>query len=121
MGAERRQHARVQLNMLVQFRLHDIEEFFREWASNISGGGMFIRSREPHAVGSMIYLQFHLYDGSKLIEGLGKVVHVNPPDHAVPGMGVEFVNLDRESKTLIDQIIAERAKELGDSGDSAEP
>src|SRR2546427_155610 len=113
--SERRQHLRVQLNMLVQFRLHDLAEFMREWASNISAGGMFIGTREPHPTGSMIYLQFGLSDGSKLIEGLGKVVHVNPPDHAVPGMGVEFVNLDRGSKALIDQIIEERAKELDES------
>src|SRR5688572_24861433 len=102
---DRRSSVRVPLNMLVQFRLNDINEFMREWASNISGGGMFIRTRTPHPSGSMIYLQFNLSDGSKLIEGLGKVVHVNPPDHAVPGMGVEFVNLDRDSKRLIDQII----------------
>lgn len=112
---ERRAHSRVPLKMLVQFRLNDMAEFMREWAANISGGGMFIRTREPHASGAMIYLQFHLSDGSKLIEGLGKVVHVNPPEHAVPGMGVEFVNLDRDSKKLIDGIIAQRAKELGEA------
>ncbi len=112
---ERRAHTRVPLNMVVQFRLNDMAEFMREWAANISSGGMFIRTRTPHASGSMIYLQFRLSDGSKLIEGLGKVVHVNPPDHAVPGMGVEFVNLDRESKKLIDAIIEERASELGEA------
>ena len=112
---DRRSAVRIPLNMLVQFRLNDLNEFMRDWAANISGGGMFIRTRTPHASGSMIYLQFNLSDGSKLIEGLGKVVHVNPPDHAVPGMGVEFVNLDRESKRLIDQIIGERAKELGEN------
>ena len=112
MGAERREFDRAPLNMLVQFRLGDLNEFMRDYAVNISLGGMFIRTREPHPEGSMIYLQFRLKDGSKLIEGLGKVVHVNPPSHAVPGMGVEFVNLDDSSKLLISEIIEERSEEL---------
>ena len=112
MGMERRLHERAPLNMLVQFRLGDIDEFMRDYAVNVSTGGMFIRTREPHELGSMIYLQFRLKDGSKLIEGLGKVVHVNPPSHAVPGMGVEFVNLDDSSRALIRDITSERANEL---------
>jgi molecular chaperone DnaK len=112
MGAERRVFDRAPLNMLVQFRLRDLDEFMRDYAVNVSAGGMFIRTREPHAEGSMIYLQFRLSDGSKIIEGLGKVVHVNPPSHAVPGMGVEFVNLDDASLDLIREIVEERAEEL---------
>jgi uncharacterized protein (TIGR02266 family) len=110
---ERRVHPRVPLKMLVQFRLHDMDEFMREHAVNISAGGMFVRTAEPHTVGSMVYLQFQLIDGEKLIEGLGKVVHVNPPEHVVPGMGIEFVNLDQGSRELIDRIIKERLAELG--------
>ncbi len=99
--------------MLVQFRLHDMDEFMRVYAANVSVGGMFIRTLTPHPAGAMIYLQFQLEDGKRLIEGLGKVVHVNPPDHPSPGMGVEFVNLDDESRVLIDEIIRQRADELG--------
>ncbi len=110
--SERRIHPRVPLDMLVQFRVNDMEEFLRDYAVNLSLGGMFIRSDDPRPEGSMIYLQFRLADGGKLIEGLGKVVHVNPPDHPVPGMGVEFVNLDSASRELIDRIIRERLAEL---------
>ncbi len=112
MGAERRQHPRLPLRMLVQFRLHDMNEFLREYAANISVGGMFIRTTTPHPSGAMVYIQFQLLDGHKLIEGLGKVVHVNPPDHPAPGMGVEFVNMDAESHQLIQSIIDERGSEL---------
>lgn len=108
MGAERRVYDRAPLNLLVQFRLNDLEEFMREYAANISMGGMFIRTQEPHSEGAFIYLQFRLKDGQKLIEGLGKVVHVNPPTHAQSGMGVEFVNLDADSRALIKEIVSER-------------
>ncbi len=111
-GRERRVHPRLPLNMLVQCRLHDMEEFMREFAANVSAGGMFIRTTTPHAVGSMIYLQFSLEGGEKLIEGLGKVVHVNPPEHPSPGMGIEFVSLDAPSRAVIERIISERVREL---------
>ena len=111
-GAERRTHPRLALNMLVQFKLHDMNEFMRDHAVNLSAGGMFIRSGKPQPEGSMVYLQFRLEDGAKLIEGLVKVVHVNGPEHAVPGMGIEFVNLDRTSRKLIDEIMKDRATEL---------
>jgi len=112
MGSERRVRNRVDLKMLVQFRLDTRDEFLRDYAVNVSTGGMFIRSRDPHPVGSNVYLQFKLSDGEKLIEGLAKVIHVNPPSHPVPGMGVEFVNIDAESQALIDGIIADRLDEL---------
>jgi len=55
-----------------------------------------------------VYLQFALRDGVKLLEGLGRVVRVNPPGDPsrVAGMGIEFVHLDDESKEIIDEIVA---------------
>ncbi|GMU62637.1 MAG: hypothetical protein AMXMBFR34_44000 [Myxococcaceae bacterium] len=109
-GAERRRHPRTPLHILVQFRFNSFEEFLAEYSLNISPGGMFIRTEEPREEGAMIYLQFSLKDGSRLIEGMGKVVRVNPPgDKAMPaGMGVEFVNFDEESMALIEEICAAR-------------
>lgn len=114
MAAERRSSPRADLQMLVQFRLQDIDEFMRDYAVNISAGGMFVRTEEPHSQGAIIYLQFRLVSGEKLFEGLAEVVHVNPPGHTDAGMGLEFVNLDPESRTLINQIVEERVAELED-------
>ena len=108
----RRVYPRVPLSMLVQFRLDDYDEFMREYAVNISEGGMFVRTNEPREEGAMLYLQFRLKDGDVLIEGLGKVVHQNPPGHPNPGMGVEFVNLEDASKRLIKSIVRERQQEV---------
>jgi uncharacterized protein (TIGR02266 family) len=98
--------------MLVRLRLHDLDEFMRVYSSDVSVGGMFIRGLEPPPVGTTVYLQFRLDDGSRLIEGLARVVHVNPPDHPAPGMGVEFVDLDPDSRRLIEDILTQRAGEL---------
>lgn len=109
-GANRRRHARTPLNVLVQFRFDTFEDFLAEYSVNISPGGIFIRTEEPQAVGSVVYLQFSLKDGSRLIEGMGKVVRVNAKTPGGPpaGMGIEFVNFDEESMALIEEICAQR-------------
>lgn len=111
-GPDKRRHARTALNVLVQFRFDSFAEFMAEYSLNISPGGIFIRTEHPREQGAIIYLQFALKDGSKLIEGMGRVVRVNPPtgDPLHPGgMGIEFVNFDEESMALIEEICAQRS------------
>ena len=109
---DRRVHKRVPLRMLVQFRTVDLDEFMEKYAGNLSEGGMFICTEKAFEVGSNLYFQFHLADGSSLIEGFGRVVHVNGTDHPTPGMGVEFINMDDESREFIGAIITKRLGEL---------
>lgn len=109
--SNRRRYPRTPLHILVQFRFGSFEEFLAEYSLNISPGGMFIRTAEPRAEGDIIYLQFSLRDGSRLIEGMGRVVRVNPPpgtDAQPSGMGIEFLNFDPESMALIEEICAAR-------------
>ena len=113
-GTERRISRRIPLKLMIQFRMDSFDDFMREHAVNVSAGGIFIRMPNPHPEGSMVYLQFCLTDGGKIIEGLGKVVHVNTASSPEPGMGVEFVNLDAKSQALIDKIIDDRNLEMVD-------
>jgi uncharacterized protein (TIGR02266 family) len=110
-GAEKRRHPRTPLNVLVQFRFDSFDDFLAEYSLNISPGGIFIRTEQPREEGAVIYLQFSLKDGSRLIEGMGRVVRVNPPgDPKRPaGMGIEFTNFDEESMALISEICAQRS------------
>ncbi len=105
-----RKHPRTPVSLLVQYRFNSLEDFLAEYATNLSPGGIFIATEDPSPVGTMLHLQFSLKDGSKLIEGLGRVVHVNPPDekNRIPGMGIEFVNFDEESMALIQEICSSR-------------
>ena len=107
---DRRKHPRTPLSLLVQFRFNTFEDFLADYSHDISTGGMFVRTDEPKEEGSMVYLQFSLKDGSRLIEGMGKVVRCNPPGEVgrVAGMGIEFLNFDEESMTLIEEICASR-------------
>ena len=106
-GADRRRYPRAPVSLLIQYRFDTLEDFLAEYSTDISIGGMFIRTKDLREEGSLIYLQFYLRDGAKLIEGLGRVVRINPPEEsgAPGGMGVEFVNFDEESMKLISQIV----------------
>ncbi len=107
---DRRKHTRTPLSLLVQFRFNTFEDFLADYSHDISPGGMFIRTDEPQEEGSIVYLQFSLKDGSRLIEGMGKVVRCNPKgvEGRVAGMGIEFLNFDDESMVLIQEICATR-------------
>jgi uncharacterized protein (TIGR02266 family) len=107
---DRRKHYRTPLSLLVQFRFNTFEDFLADYSVNISPGGMFIKTDEPQEEGSIIYLQFTLKDGSRLIEGMGRVVRCNPPNTPgrAAGMGIEFLNFDDESMALIQEICASR-------------
>ena len=105
---ERRRFPRAPLAILVQYRFNTLEDFLAEYSVDISFGGMFLRTNDPREKGTMVYFQFTLKDGSRIIEGLGRVVHVNLPPtkpDEIAGMGIEFVSLDDPSKKVIEQIV----------------
>lgn len=95
-----RQHSRTTINQ----EFNTIEEFIAEYVTNISQGGVFIRSKNPLPVGTRVTLKFSvIVDDFETVEGEGEVVRVdNSPGNQ--GMGVAFTRLTAESKKLIDEI-----------------
>jgi uncharacterized protein (TIGR02266 family) len=97
---ELRQHSRAMINQ----EFETIDEFIAEYVTNISHGGVFIRSKNPLPVGTRVTLKFSvILDDFETIEGEGEVVRVENG-----GMGVAFTRLTAESKALIDSIVASR-------------
>jgi len=104
-----RKHTRTPVSLLVQYRFNSLEDFLAEYATNLSPGGIFITTDTPSPVGSMLHLQFSLKDGSRLIEGMGRVAHVKrDASGQARGMGVEFVQFDEATLALIAKICAGR-------------
>lgn len=97
-----RQHSRTLINR----EFETIEEFIAEYVSNISQGGVFIRSKNPLPVGTRVNLKFSvILDDFETVEGEGEVVRVDTTGEHM-GMGVAFTRLTAESKDLIDRITA---------------
>jgi molecular chaperone DnaK len=103
----RRRHPRAPMALLIQYRFNTLEDFLAEYVTNVSPGGMFILSAAPPPVGTTLHLQFSLKDGSKLIDGLAKVVRqvaVATPESPA-GMGVEFVELTPEARAIVQKMV----------------
>jgi uncharacterized protein (TIGR02266 family) len=108
---DRRATARYPARFAVRFRT--VDEFKREYATNISAGGLFIRTEAPPEMNSVIDVELEL-PGDKPIEGKALVVHrVSPAEAAQrnvePGVGVQFVQADDRFRERIDRFVAELA------------
>jgi uncharacterized protein (TIGR02266 family) len=98
---ERRSHQRVPVNQEFQC----IEDYISEYVSDISKGGVFIRSKNPLPVGTTVTLHFSvIVEDIETIEGEGEVIRVDMSEDSM-GMGIAFTKLTSESKELIDRII----------------
>ena len=104
---DRRSHRRVPVNQ--EFKC--IEDYISEYVSDISKGGVFIRSKNPLPVGTTVTLHFSvIVEDIETIEGEGEVIRVDMSSESM-GMGIAFKKLTSESKELIDRIIQEAQRE----------
>jgi type IV pilus assembly protein PilZ len=111
----KRQNDRLQHELLVAYRT--VDGFITDWAVNISRGGMFINTRNPLALGSTVRLIISLPDAAFPFDLTGKVIRVSEFDNVqnqVPGMGIEFVDVDEEKQVRIERFVERLRKELPD-------
>ena len=104
---------RLQHELLVAYRT--VDGFITDWAVNISRGGIFINTRNPLAVGTTVRLIISLPDTSFPFDLAGRVMRVNEfdnPSNQVPGMGIEFVDVDDEKRARIERFVERLRKEL---------
>ncbi len=106
--------SRPPINLRIKFRSESIEQFIERYAVDVSRGGIFIRTREPLAVGTQLKLDFQFQNGSPLMAGDGTVVWIREVDpnrtNVPPGMGVRFDKLTPESQTVLEQLLVEKTK-----------
>jgi uncharacterized protein (TIGR02266 family) len=100
---------RIPVVAQVRLRYNSILDFHDTQSLNISRTGMFLASDRPGAVGSLIEFEFALADGLSLLKGKGEVVRVT--QGPVPGMGVKFRELDPDSRTCLEGIVASNERE----------
>ena len=103
-----RDSQRVPLETRVQLKFEWFGGFISEYSSNISPGGMFIRTQTPEPVGRLIGFELRLGDGYELIRGTGEVMWVRPMDQGPDkpaGMGIRFLEISPEGRELIYQMV----------------
>ena len=110
-----RKSERLQHELLVAYRT--VDGFITDWAVNISRGGIFINTRNPLAVGSIVRLIISLPDAAFPFDLTGRVIRVHPNDpdsDQVPGMGIEFIDVDEDKRVRLERFVDRLRKELPD-------
>jgi molecular chaperone DnaK len=103
-----RDSTRVPLAHRIQLKFDRFSGFIDEYVSNISPGGIFIRTDAPEDPGQLLEFEFRLGDGFELIRGRGEVVWARQRADGKDrpkGMGVRFIELSPGSKDLIYKIV----------------
>ncbi|HEX9401530.1 MAG TPA: TIGR02266 family protein [Anaeromyxobacter sp.] len=105
----KRRAARLHHEIPIAYRT--VGSFLSDWATNISLGGLFINTRNPLPVGTAVKILVQLPGASFPFQLGGRVTRVTEFDnHAnmVPGMGVEFTDVDepkrREIEAFVDRL-----------------
>jgi uncharacterized protein (TIGR02266 family) len=122
-----RQGKRTPVTLKIKFKSETLEQFIERYAVDVSQGGIFIRTKEPLAVGTQMKFEFQLRDASPLIAGEGTVVWTRENDPSrpaiAPGMGVRFDRLADGSQGILERILTEKAKQAPQrpASDTAKP
>ena len=112
----KRSAARLHHEIPVAYR--SVGSFLTDWATNISRGGLFINTRKPLPVGTAVKILVQLPGASFPVQLGGRVTRITEYDNRanmVPGMGVEFTDVNDAQKREIEAFVDRLRKELDDA------
>lgn len=97
---EQRRHDRVPVNQ----EFAPIADYISEYVTDLSRGGVFIRTDNPLPVGTTVNLNFSvIVEDVRTIEGEGEVVRVDQSAEG-RGMGIAFNKLTAASQKVVDEV-----------------
>jgi PilZ domain-containing protein len=100
---DKRRHPRAHVDLLVSLRFPSVQQFLSVHAGNISESGMFIDDAAvgdiPREVGQMVTLRFDA-GMERIVQGKARVARVD-----AHGLGLEFLELDENSRKLVEMIV----------------
>ncbi len=112
----KRRATRLHHEIPVAYR--SVGSFLTDWATNISRGGLFINTRKPLPVGTSVKILVQLPGASFPFQLEGRVTRVTAYDNnanMVPGMGVEFIDVDEARRREIEAFVERLTRELDEA------
>ncbi len=110
---QKRRATRLHHEIPVAYR--SVGSFLTDWATNISQGGLFINTRAPLPVGTMVRILIQL-PGSPFPHDLqGRVTRTTPfgnRANQVPGMGIQFTALDDARRRELELFVERLRRDL---------
>ena len=80
------------------------------WSRNVSRGGMFVEADTALEPDSEFQVEFTVPDTSIVVQPTARVVWRRPAGHERgPGMGLQFLKLDRDAAQWLEQYVYERS------------
>jgi len=106
-----REHPRFEGTYHVQYKT--VDELVLAYTSDLSRGGMFLRTDEFLPINAVIQVKIELPEGAGEVGHMGRVAYVRDRDTAATqnlpmGMGVEFLDLDAERMAQLTRFVTER-------------
>ncbi len=117
MTQDTRKDRRVKIVSLnVRYKSATVDEFIENHAHDVSRGGIYIKTANPFAAGTLLKFEIRLASDQAVITGVGRVVWkrdglqgshggVERPS----GMGVKFIKVDESSKAVIDKLVSTKS------------
>jgi len=86
--------------------------FYAGFSENISEGGIFVATWQQHRLGDLVDVTFTLPGDDRSLRVHAEVRWVraaDPHQDSPPGYGLQFVDLDDETRVYIERFIRKRA------------
>ncbi len=88
----------------------DSEAYLYDYSTNLSEGGIFLKTTETLPVGKHLSLKFTIPDSVNLLEATGIVKWIitegeSIENNIVPGVGIEFLHIGEDTKQKIKKFI----------------
>ncbi len=109
----KRRATRLHHEIPVAYR--SVGSFLTDWSTNISQGGLFINTRKTLPVGTAVRILVQLPGASFPFQLEGRVTRVTEfgnRANMVPGMGIEFTDVDEAKRRELEQFVARLRHDL---------
>lgn len=109
--AETRKDQRAPASLRVKYKSATVDQFIEQSGSDISAGGIFVKTKKPLAIGTLLKFEFQLSDASPVMSGVGRVAWRREKAAGpgqVPGMGLKFLKLDADTRGLVERVVDSR-------------
>jgi uncharacterized protein (TIGR02266 family) len=127
---EMRKDRRAPASLKVKYKSATVDDFIEQFGTDVSRGGIFIKTKKPLEAGALLKFEFQLQDGSAVLHGVGRVAWRRVEQQARPdlpaGMGIKFFKLSDHSRVVVERIESRFAGnksryELTDAAEFAAP
>lgn len=108
LSVNQRTDERCEVSLKVTYQSYD--NFIIEYTKNVSSGGMFLKTKQRHEIGSRASLLLHVPGLDDPVTIIGEIVHThffNVEDEN-SGVGIKFIEIDDKSRQKLIDFITSR-------------